>query len=458
VNELLDSPLHYRLLALFAIGVCVGGALNWAIYSLGWTRRAISPWSDAPAGAPPRQLWDLAPVLGWLFLRRETPVFGPRFWVRPLLLELMTGALFAGLYWWEVERMGLLPVPELSTPAAMPTQGPRRLPIVTVVPRDPWLTQVLHVQFAAHALLISLMIAASFIDIDDQIIPDAITMPGTLLALVLMAVFPWALPPELGYQMPLGDQFVDFVMLTSPGAWPPWLNGLAGNSPLLLAWGCFWLWCFALLPRRWRGRRGWNTALAVMTARVLREPFSWLVFLLAGLGTAWIWMILRLGPPNWQGLLSALVGLAASAGLVWGVRLIGAAVLRREAMGFGDVTLMAMIGAFLGWQAGVLIFFLAPFFAVLYGLMRMIIHREAEIPYGPFLCMATLTVIVGWRHVWEFTSPRIFGHGWLAPIVILVCMALVAVLLTMLQAAKAAVRGPDPQRLDPQPAESQSGE
>ena len=40
------------------------------------------------------------------------------------------------------------------------------------------------------------------------------------------------------------------------------------------------------------------------------------------------------------------------------VRVLGSQVLRREAMGFGDVTLMAMIGAFLGWQAAVLTFFL----------------------------------------------------------------------------------------------------
>ena len=46
---------------------------------------------------------------------------------------------------------------------------------------------------------------------------------------------------------------------------------------------------------------------------------------------------------------------------MWAVRLIGTAALRREAMGFGDVTLMMMIGTFLGWQACSDLFFLAPF-------------------------------------------------------------------------------------------------
>ena len=61
---------------------------------------------------------------------------------------------------------------------------------------------------------------------------------------------------------------------------------------------------------------------------------------------------------SWAALLTALVGLVAGGGIVWVVRLIGAVALRREAMGFGDVTLMAMVGAFVGWQASLIVFFM----------------------------------------------------------------------------------------------------
>ena len=105
-----------------------------------------------------------------------------------------------------------------------------------------------------------------------------------------------------------------------------------------------------------------------------------------------------------KALLSALVGMAASGGLVWAVRVIGTAVLHREAMGFGDVTLMAMIGAFLGWQPCLIIFFLAPFAGLVIGVLRLILFRDREIPYGPFLCLATLVVIVGWAAVWNYTA------------------------------------------------------
>lgn len=54
-------------------------------------------------------------------------------------------------------------------------------------------------------------------------------------------------------------------------------------------------------------------------------------------------------------------------------------------MGFGDVKLMAMIGAFLGWQKAVLTFFIAPVFGLLFGVLNLLIKKEHLIPYGPFL-------------------------------------------------------------------------
>jgi leader peptidase (prepilin peptidase) / N-methyltransferase len=131
---------------------------------------------------------------------------------------------------------------------------------------------------------------------------------------------------------------------------------------------------------------------------------------------------------GWQALLSALVGMAASGGLVWAVRIVGTAVLHREAMGFGDVTLMAMIGAFLGWQCGLIIFFLAPFAGLVIGVLRLILFRDWEIPYGPFLCLATLFLIVDWADIWAQTQAT-FELGWLVPLAVLCCLVLMAVML-----------------------------
>jgi len=64
--------------------------------------------------------------------------------------------------------------------------------------------------------------------------------------------------------------------------------------------------------------------------------------------------------------LRALVGAAVGAGLIVLVRAGGTAVFGREAMGIGDAYLMAAVGAALGWEATVLVFFIAPFVALAY--------------------------------------------------------------------------------------------
>ena len=419
MNLILAIAFPWRLAGLFGIGLCAGAAVNWAVYRLAWHARSISPWSAPLPEAPARRTGDRVPILGWLGLRREAGLHGPGFWVRPMLVEILCGVGLAALYWWEIGRLGLLPA---GVPGP-PTAGPMT---------------VLHVQYACHVLLMTLMIAASLIDIDQKIIPDSITVPGAVVGLLAAAVFPWSLLPGQ-VAGPAGNLRIDFLHLASPQAWPAALGGFPQAWPLLLGLGCWWLWCVALMPRTWYPRHGRLRAVGLCAARLRREAATRRIAALGLLGSAGIADVWWLNGPSWIGLLSALVGMAASGGLVWAVRIIGTVMLGREAMGFGDVTLMAMIGTFLGWQACVMVFFLAPLAGAMIGLLGLILRRGPEIPYGPFLCLATLVVIVRWAPLWQWARP-IFALGIFVPVVILVCLALMAVLLGLWRLILAAFR------------------
>ena len=135
-------------------------------------------------------------------------------------------------------------------------------------------------------------------------------------------------------------------------------------------------WCAALLPRTWYAAARLAPGGTTLAGAAGPQPGDLRgMLLLALVGSAAIAAGCGAGGPHWDGLLTALVGMAAGGGLVWLVRIIGTAALGREAMGFGDVTLMAMIGAFLGWQACLLVFFLAPLAGLVLGLVQLILRR-----------------------------------------------------------------------------------
>ena len=56
-----------------------------------------------------------------------------------------------------------------------------------------------------------------------------------------------------------------------------------------------------------------------------------------------------------------MIGIFVSGGLIFLCGVFGKLVFRKDAMGFGDVKLMGMIGGFLGWKIAVATFFLALF-------------------------------------------------------------------------------------------------
>jgi prepilin signal peptidase PulO-like enzyme (type II secretory pathway) len=421
-------PLAVKLALVFVVGVCLGSLVNWAIYALAWAPRPISPWSAPAPGAARRRWSDRLPFVGWVALSRETVIHGPRFWVRPMLLELAMGGAVAALYWWEIGRLGLVQEQ-------------------TLIPIAPPLG-ALHWQFASHVLLLCLMTAAAFIDIDEKIVPDDITVPGTLLGLLLAGLVPISQLPDVaeraaqpvvgvalqnamgGAAMGVnGDPlWLEPVSPISPNAWPPaWGQPRSGWS-LVIGLACYWLWCFALAPRIWRGRRGARFAIWLIARRVGREfarpPLQWLI--LAGtIAIVGVWCF---GNASWAGLLTALVGMVGSGGIVWAVRLIGTAALRREAMGFGDVTFMMMVGTFLGWQACLIVFFLSPFAGLVIGILQFLLKRDDVIPYVPYLCLGSATTVVVWASIWNWAEP-LFEIGWLVPAVLVVCLVMLGLIL-----------------------------
>ena len=84
-------------------------------------------------------------------------------------------------------------------------------------------------------------------------------------------------------------------------------------------------------------------------------------------------------------------------------------ILRREALGLGDVTLLAMVGTFIGWQPTVFVFALAPFCGLVCTVPLRLFMRRSYLPYGPFLAAATIIVLFTWRWLWQSTR-LIFGH------------------------------------------------
>ena len=98
-------------------------------------------------------------------------------------------------------------------------------------------------------------------------------------------------------------------------------------------------------------------------------------------------------PDRLKAALLSIQGIVVSGGIVFGIRLLGRFAFRKEALGLGDVKLMAVVGGIAGWQVAVIAFFIAPFFGLLMGIPNLLLKGKHVIPYGPFLSLSTLIVL-----------------------------------------------------------------
>jgi len=94
--------------------------------------------------------------------------------------------------------------------------------------------------------------------------------------------------------------------------------------------------------------------------------------------------------PHLKSLGWSAAGLLAGGGSIYAMGLLGDLIFKKESMGGGDVKLMAMVGAFMGWKLALLTFFVAPFFGAVYGIVEKIRTKDSAIAYGPFLVLGAL--------------------------------------------------------------------
>ena len=95
-------------------------------------------------------------------------------------------------------------------------------------------------------------------------------------------------------------------------------------------------------------------------------------------------------------LAASLIGALTGAALFWAIQFIGSLLMRQEALGSGDIKLAALIGAFMGWQAGFLalmLSFILGAFAVPAIMLIQGKGARVPVPLGTFMACASMLVV-----------------------------------------------------------------
>ncbi|MEZ6108185.1 MAG: hypothetical protein R3B96_19280 [Pirellulaceae bacterium] len=166
----MNPPAVWELVVFGLLGAVLGAVVNWGVVALRvHLPRPFGPWHEPPEGS--RRNWGARlPIIGWWLLRHEESIHGRFYWVRPLSVEL---AAVIGLpLFWYWSRLGG-GYPEEWVALATGEEWSRV-----------WWSWGLF-RFIAGVLLVLAMTLATLIDFDEWLIPDEITLTGTLVALLI---------------------------------------------------------------------------------------------------------------------------------------------------------------------------------------------------------------------------------------------------------------------------------
>lgn len=124
-----------------------------------------------------------------------------------------------------------------------------------------------------------------------------------------------------------------------------------------------------------------------------------------GLLLSVIFPVLQNAPTHFLGLFRSLLGVLVGGGILWVLGALGDFLFKKESMGGGDIKLLAMIGAFLGWQTALLVLPVASVAGAIVGVVIKLRTKESLIAFGPYLALGTVICIF-----WQTSIIDYFFH------------------------------------------------
>ncbi len=343
----------------FVLGAAIGSFLNVCIYRLPLDLSINDPKrSFCPSCKNPIPWFQNIPLLSWLTLRGRCANCGAKIAFRYFGVELLTALLFLSVW--------------------------RTFPPLVAV---------------AYWVFVSLIVVATFIDFEHFIIPDQITIGGTIVGIVASL----AVPELMGVDSRVAA-VVRSVLAAALGYLVLWIVLEAGK----VAFGRKRVRLDAPTPFLWKREKDdadfavgdehslWSEYFARETDRLLLYCDE-VTIDHRSLGEAVLefhYNRVRVGEQEF-----VLDTLDQIAGVVRELQ------IPREAMGRGDLKFLAAIGAFLGWRAVLFSIFAGSVVGSVVGLVTLIIGKRvwsAKLPFGPYLAFGALAwmffgqTFIGW--------------------------------------------------------------
>ncbi len=112
------------------------------------------------------------------------------------------------------------------------------------------------------------------------------------------------------------------------------------------------------------------------------------------------------------GLLDSVLGLLVGGGLLWFIAWVSPYLFGKEGMGGGDIKLLAMVGAFLGWKPTLLTIMVGAMTGSLVGISLLsfkLLRRDQYIPFGPFLAFGALVALFFYQNIFAWYETVLIG-------------------------------------------------